>query len=135
MANALRMSNQAVNAEADALALLAISGTIRLYDGTQPATADTTISGQNLLAEMTFGAPAFGASVSGILTAEAITLDTAAAKDGDATWFRVSQVSTDNPLWDGSVGVSGCDMNLNSITVTSGLPVTISSFIHTIPKV
>lgn len=135
MANALRMSDQAVNAEADALALLAVLGTIRLYDGTQPATADTTISGQNLLAELTFGAPAFGASVSGILTANPITLDSAADMSGDAAWFRVSQTGTDFPLWDGSVGVSGCDMNLNSITITSGLPVTVSSFVHTIPKV
>lgn len=134
MANALRMSDVAVNAEADALAALAISGLIRIYDGTQPASADVTVSGQTLLAELTFGSPAFGTSVSGVLTAEAIAMDSAAEASGDASWFRVVQAGTGFALWDGSVGTSGCDMNLNSITVTSGLPVSISSFVHTVPK-
>lgn len=134
MANALRMSDVAVNAEANALAALAASGLIRIYDGTQPASAEVAVSGQNLLAELTFGSPAFGASVSGVLTAEAIAMDAEAAASGDAAWFRVVQAGTGSTLWDGSVGVSGCDMNLNSITITSGLPVTISSFVHTIPK-
>ena len=51
MANNLKLSNAAVNAEADALSVLLDNGYLRIYDGTQPANADTPISTQTLLAE------------------------------------------------------------------------------------
>jgi hypothetical protein len=57
MANALRLTNAAVNAEADAFARLLDNGYLRIYSGTQPATADTALSGNTLLAELRFAEP------------------------------------------------------------------------------
>ena len=41
MPNNLKLSNNVVNPQADALSDLADNGYLRIYDGTQPATADT----------------------------------------------------------------------------------------------
>ena len=50
MANNLKLTNEAVNAEADALSVLLDNGYLRIYDGTQAATADTALGAQVLLA-------------------------------------------------------------------------------------
>lgn len=44
MAKNTQLSNAAVNAEADALSALLNTGYLRIYSGTQPATADTASS-------------------------------------------------------------------------------------------
>src|SRR2546422_1019223 len=81
MANNLKTSIVSRNAELDALAALANSGKLRIYDGSQPATPETAITTQVLLAELTMNATAFGASASGVIPAAAITADS----DADAT--------------------------------------------------
>lgn len=134
MALNLNLSNTAANAEANALAVLANTGYIRIYDGTQPATADTAVSTQTLLAELRFGATAFGAASAGVITANAITADSSANASGTATWFRVLQSDGTTVLWDGTVGTTGCDMNLNSVAISSGATVSISSMTHTVTK-
>lgn len=134
MATNLKMSNAAVNAEADALAPLANTGYLRVYDGTQPATADTAVTTQVLLAELRFGATAFGASVAGVITANTITGDSAANATGTASWFRVLKSDGTTALWDGSVGTSGADLNLNSTAISSGAAVDVTSLTHTVTK-
>lgn len=134
MANNLNLSNTAANAEANALAALANNGYIRIYDGTQPATADTAISTQVLLAELRFSATAFPSAVGGVLTANAITADTSANATGTAAWFRVLQSDGTTVLWDGTVGTTGCDMNLNSVGISIGANVSITSLTHTVTK-
>src|SRR4051812_26349881 len=83
-----QLANVAANAEADAVATLLNNGYLRIYSGTQAATADTAIGAQVLLAELRFGATAFGAAVAGVATANAITSDTSADATGTASWFR-----------------------------------------------
>ena len=134
MAYNLNLSNAAANAEANALATLANNWYIRIYDGTQAATADTAIGAQVLLAELRFSATAFPSAVAGVLTANAITADTSANASGTATWFRVTQSDGTTVLWDGTVGTSGCDMNLNSVAISSGANVSITSLTHTVTK-
>ncbi len=68
MANNLRLSNEAVNAEADALSVLLDNGYLRIYDGTQAATADTAIGAQVLLAELRINTDAAPVAVAGVLT-------------------------------------------------------------------
>ena len=65
MALNTQLSNSAVNTEADALGPQLNTGYLRIYDGTQPATADTAIGAQVLLAELRFNATAFPAAVAG----------------------------------------------------------------------
>jgi len=128
------MANAAVNEQADRLATLANSGKLRIYDGTQPATADTAVSTQTLLAELTMNATAFGAASAGVITANAITSDSSADATGTATWFRLLKSDGTTPLWDGSVGTSGANLNLNSVAIQSGAAVSVSSFVHTVTK-
>ena len=137
MAHNLKMSNEAVNGEADALDVLAVSGYIRIYDSTgtgQPATADTAVTTQVLLAELRFGNPAFGVAAVGVLTANAITKDSSANATGTATWFRVLKSDGASPLWDGSVGTADADLVLGAVAIVIGAEVTITSMTHTLPK-
>jgi hypothetical protein len=133
MANAPKQTNLAVNTAADAACALLNSGYLRIYDGSQPATADTAISTQNLLAELRFNATAFGSSVAGVATANAITSGTAGAT-GTAAWFRAFKSDGTTAVLDGSVGTSGCDLNLGSVAIQSGGVVSVSAFTYTLPK-
>lgn len=128
-----RLSTTARNTQLDALAVLANTGHIRIYDGVQPATPDTAIAAQVLLAELRFGASAFGASAAGVITANAITDDSSANATGTAAWFRVLQSNGTVALWDGSAGTSGSNLNMNSVAIQVGAAVGISSMTHSLP--
>ena len=134
MANNLKLSNLAANTEVDALMALANTGYIRIYDGAQPATADTAVSTQVLLAELRFGSTAFGASVAGVATANAITQDSSADATGTAAWFRVLKSDGTSTLWDGSVGTSSADLVLTTTSIVANAAVAISSMTYTHPK-
>ena len=135
MANNLKRANAAVNEEASRIGTLANSGKLRIYAGTQPATADTAIDGGNiLLAELTMNAAAFGSPTAGLMSAAAITADSSANADGTATWFRLWQSNGTTPLMDGTVGTSGCDLNLNSVAIQQGGTVSVTSFTYQATK-
>lgn len=134
MAHSLKMADAAVNEEASRLAALANGGYLRIYDGAQPASADDTLSGQNLLAELRFGTPAFGSAVAGVITANPITADSDADATGTASWFCVWKSDGVTSLWQGSAGVSGCDLNLNSTAIQQHANVSVSSLVHTVSK-
>lgn len=74
---------------ADAVTARCNSGKIRAYNGTPPANANTALSGNTQLAEMTFGATAFGAASNGVATANAITPDSSADATGSPSFIRV----------------------------------------------
>lgn len=136
MSHNLKLANAAVNAEANALAALLNSGYLRIYDGTQPATADTAITTQNLLAELTFGATAFGASSAGVITANAITSDSDANATGTATWCRCFKSDGTTPVLDGSVDVSANTPDLTIATTSIVLHAIIdcTGFVFTVSK-
>lgn len=131
MANNFKRANAAVNAAADAVCALLNSGYLRIYDGSQPATADTAISTQTLLAELTFGATAFGAAAAGVATANAITKDSDANATGTAAWFRAFESDGTTPVYDGSVGTSDADLVLNSVAIQAGAEVEVTSLTYT----
>lgn len=128
-----KRSTTAVNTEANAIGPLLNSGTIKIYDGTQPATADTAITTQNLLATLTFGATAFGSASAGVITANAITSGTAGAT-GTATWFRALKSDGTTVVFDGSVGTASADLVLGTVSIVSGATVSCSSFTYTANK-
>lgn len=134
MALNLKMANAGVNAEANALAAELNNGYLRIYDGSQPATADDAIGGQVLLAELRFGATAFGAAAAGVITANAITPDSSANATGTATWYRCLKSDGTTPVMDGSVGTSSANLILNSVAISSGAEVSVTSFQHTVTK-
>lgn len=134
MPNNLKLSNNVVNPQADALSDLADNGYLRIYDGTQPATADTAITTQVLLAELRFNATAAPAASNGVLTFNAITQDSSANNTGTASWFRALASDGSTALFDGAVGTSGSDINIATTSIVAGAIVGVSSFVYTVNK-
>lgn len=108
------------------------SGKLRIYSGTQPATPDTALSGNTLLAELTFNATAFGAASGGVITANAITSDSSADATGTAAFFRCFASDGTTALLDGSVGTATTDMTINTVSIVSGATVSCSAFTITL---
>lgn len=135
MAN-FRLAVLTRNALADALDdrvnLGAGAGTIKIYSGTQPATADTAIGVQVLLATLTFSDPAFGVAASGVITASAITQDVSADNTGTATWARVAD-SNGATVFDCDVAVAGATLTIDNAFIVADAPVSITSFTVTMP--
>lgn len=134
MALQFRIPAAVANAALDAaIGTIADLGKLRIYDGTQPAAGGGALSGNNLLAELTLNADAFPAASGGVLTANAITSDSSADATGTATWFRIVKSDGTTVLCDGSVGTSGCDLNLNSTSIVATGAVAVSSLTITLP--
>lgn len=104
---------------------------LRIFSGTQPANADTALSGNTQLAELVAGTPFAGSASSGVLTANSITQDSAADATGTATFFRLYQSDGVTVVCDGTVGTSGSDLNLTTTSIVSGQPVQVTSFVLT----
>lgn len=134
MALAPMYSDEAVNVANDAQAALLNTGYIRIYAGTKPTNANTAIGAQTLLATLRFGATAFGASVAGVATANAITSDSDAAATGTASFFRCLKSNGTSVVYDGTVGVSGCDMNMATVALVQHAIISLSSFTMTQPE-
>lgn len=133
-AHSPKLSNATANLAADTVAALFNSCYLKIYDGTQAATADTSIGAQVLLATPRCNSTAFGSASSGVATANAFTSDTDAAATGTATWFRVLKSDNSTVIMDGSVGTSGADINLATVSIAQHATVTISSFTFTQSK-
>jgi len=134
VANNFKRSNEAVNAEASAVCALLNTGYLRIYDGTQPANPNTAVGAQVLLAELRFGATAFGAPTNGVAAANAITSDAAANATGTASWFRALKTDGSTPVFDGSVGTSGSDLNLSTVSIVANAVVDVTSMTYTATK-
>jgi hypothetical protein len=109
------------------------SGFIRIYSGTRPTDADTALSGNTLLAELTFSATAFPVSSGGVLTANAITQDSTADNTGTASFARLVESGGTTVIADISVGTSGTEMILNTTSIVAGAVVSCSSLTITNP--
>lgn len=111
-------------------------GTLTIYSGTQPATADTALSGNTPLGVLTFSlpsAPAAGTPTPGALTFNAIAQDPLADNSGTATWARVKN-SSGGTVFDCDVGTTGAStIVLNTTTIVVNGPIQISSFSLTDP--
>ena len=132
MASNLKYSAALKNSQMNAVTTACgASALILLYSGTQPASPDTAVTSQVLLATLTANATFAPAASGGVLTLNSITsgTGTAGAAGGTAaTWFRIT-TSGSTACIDGSVGTSGSDLNLTgSTSIATGQTVSISSF-------
>jgi hypothetical protein len=93
--------------------------------------ANTAISGNTLLATLTFGTTAFGSSSAGVITANAITSGTAVAT-GTATFARFYESDGVTVICDEQVGTSGAALNINTVSIVTGGLVSCTSYTHTI---
>jgi hypothetical protein len=130
MALNTQLANATVNAQANALATLLNNGYLRIYDGTQPATADTAVSTQTLLAELRFNATAAPSASNGLLTFNALTSDSSANAGGTATWARCLASDGTTVVMDLSVGTSAANLIMAATTISAGQTVSCSSFTH-----
>lgn len=125
-----KLSTVGANAAADATCALLNGGDLLIYDGTQPADANTAVTTQTLLATLTWNATAFAGASGGAAVANAITSATAVASS-TATWFRARKSDHSTVVFDGSIGTSGANLNLNSVVISSGATVAVSAFTYT----
>ena len=126
MASNLKYSNGTRDAQQQGLITYAGTGCkISLYNGTQPANANTAISTQTLLVTLTI-AGSFGTDSNGTITLSSVTNGTAVAT-GTGQFFRIFKSDNTTVVMDGSVGTSGCDMNLNNTSIATGQVVSITS--------
>ena len=132
MAKNTQMADVTVNAQADAMATLLNNGYLRIYSGTQPATADTALSGNTLLAELRFNATAAPAASSGVLTFNAFTPDSSADATGTASFFRAFKSDGTTVVFDGNVGTTGSTscLEMATTTITAGVQISVTSFTH-----
>ena len=126
MASNLQYSNGTRDAQQQGLITYAGTGSlIKLYTGTQPANANTALSGNTLLVTLTI-AGSFGTDSNGTLTFSTVTDGTAVAS-GTATFFRIYKSDGTTVVMDGSVGTSSADLVLNTTTIATNDTVAITS--------
>lgn len=125
-----RISTAARNQQVDAMGDDWAGGTLEIYTGSQPASADDAPTG-TLLCTITLPDPCFGASATGVRSKTGTWSGTAGAT-GDAGYFRVTGTVG---VYDGSITATsgGGDMELDDISIESGRTVTINTFTLTQP--
>jgi hypothetical protein len=111
------------------------SGKLRIYSGSRPTNADTSIGAATLLAELTMNATSFTESA-GVLTAGAITSDASADASGTASFARLWQSDGTTPVADFGVTTSapanGTEVQLNTLSIVAAAVVSCSSFTITL---
>lgn len=107
------------------------SSTIRYYQGTMPASVATGVGSDTLLGSLTMDSTAFPTTSTNVLTANAITQDSSADATGTIGYAAVFNGSTLISLH--TVGTSGAEITVNTLSVVAGLPITMSSFTITQP--
>lgn len=126
MASNLQYSNGTRDAQQNGLITYAgTNAIIRIYDGSQPANANTAISTQTLLVSLTVSG-ALGTDTNGTITFSTIGNGTAVAT-GTAGFFRIVKSDGTTVVMDGSVGTSSADLVLNTTTIATNDTVAISS--------
>ena len=123
---AVGVRNTRANAIRDAVDVGGAAGAFRVYDGTRPATGGTATT---LLATLAFTYPSAPNAASGVLTFSAITT-AAAGATSTATWGRMV-TSAGVFVDDFSVGTSGADFNLNTVSLVNGVNVSCTSAVIT----
>lgn len=118
---------------------------VKIYAGTEPASADDAIGGATLLDTLTVSDDGTTGLTFAAPVGDTITKNTSEAWTGTATgtgvatFFRVVKAadtgaaSTTDLRIQGSVGTLGADMNLSSASFTSGTPFTLNYFSVALP--
>ncbi len=115
---------------------------VKIYSGVAPATADAaegtllvSIGSDNADTHCHF----LAAAVAGVLSKNADVWSGVASADGTANYFRLvvntdtGVLSTTEIRMQGTVGTSGADINMSSVTIVSGATQTIDTWDQTMP--
>jgi hypothetical protein len=121
------------NAMLDAInATISTGGLLRIYSGTQPANADTALSGNTQLAELALSSTAFAAAASGTAAANAITQDSSADATGTATFASFLTSGAVRKI-DVSVGTASADIIFNTVAFQTGAIIQVTAFSISLP--
>lgn len=105
----------------------------QIDEGTPPGSLVFQTSGDVEVATLTFSTTAFGASSSGTATAAAITQDSSAT-GGTIAKFRIKNAAgTDKIIGSVTATGGGGDITLNSVVVSAGQVVDVTSLTYTGP--
>ena len=136
MANNPLPYDSSAEAAVNAFCAAANSGSLAIYAGTQPA-LNGSITGGTLLATLSLSSTAFSSATASSGTASAaanpITSATAVAT-GTAAYFVLYASNGTTVVATGTVGTSGCDLNINTTSVVSGVNVAVTSFTVSMPE-
>jgi len=134
-ASAITMCDTAVDAVE--LGSGAAQGKLVFYSGTPPANVDAALAGNTVLAELDMSNPAFGAAADAapgaVATASAITDDTSANATGTASFARIENLSSVAVL-QLTVGTSGTEIIVNTVSFVAGAVVEVTSLTVTMPE-
>jgi hypothetical protein len=120
-------------------------GTVKIYAGAVPASADDALGAATLLSTITNASTATGltmdtAAVDGVLLkAPAEVWSGVNGAGGTATFYRHVAVgdtgvaSTTQARVQGSIGIAGADMNLTSTTLANGATQTVDFYTLNLP--
>ena len=123
----LGITNAIKSSQVDTFKALLNSGTIKFYSGARPATADTALSGNTLLATITLGVTAFGVSTNGVCTNSAVTSNETNATAGTAAFVRLFKSDGTTVVGDMNVAASASDVNIAAgVAFTTGASVTLA---------
>lgn len=120
------------------------AGFIKIYAGTVPDTADTSIGSATLLCTISDDATGTGinfeaAAASGVLEKDAQTWRGVNAATGTATFYRhvtasdTGASSTTERRIQGTIGTAGADMNLSDTSLTSSASQSIDFYAVALP--
>jgi len=127
---AVQLSVAVRNARLDAIeTTIGASAVMKIRTGAQPADCATADSG-TVLAEIALGADWMAAAGSGTKAKSGTWSDTVADATGTAAHFRIYESTETTCGMQGSVTVTagGGDITLDSVSITAGQVVTITSF-------
>lgn len=110
------------NVIADYIATYIGGGQLDVYSGSQPATANSTPTGTLLV---TISTGSWNASSGGTATVLAASNGVAVAS-GTAGWGRISDAGLSAQA-DGTVGTSGANFTLNTVSIVSGNTITLTA--------
>lgn len=126
---ALLRRNEALDAWRDNFA----AGKFRVYSGTRPTDANTALSGNTLLAELTLNATFSPVASGGQLVANSITQDSSADATGTASFVRVFEADGTTPICDLSVGVGSGEVQFATLSFVVGAVVQVTALTINFP--
>jgi hypothetical protein len=110
---------------------LGASPKIRIYNGAAPANAAAALVSNTQLGELVMAATPFSSftdtGTAARATAAAIASDVSADATGTATFFRILNNAGTTVIAQGSVGIATADLILNTVSITAGSTISITS--------
>ena len=110
------------------------SSILRIYSGTMPATPETAVSTQTLLASVVLPSSNAFTNTDGVLTAGTIA-DVSVAITGTATWCRWVKADGTTVIADATVGTTDANLILNAVDLGAGATLHVTSFTYTVSSV